>query len=82
MTKRMSASSSNSGDPILEKGRSYEAKVAEVERIIARIEGGELELQQVFDEFATAVEYLRECEAFLHSSQQKIDLLIETLKDD
>ncbi|OKH58039.1 exodeoxyribonuclease VII small subunit [Scytonema sp. HK-05] len=57
-------------------------KVAEIERIIARIEAGDLELQEVFDQFAPAVESLRQCESFLQERQQKVDLLIETLKDE
>ncbi|QLE54896.1 exodeoxyribonuclease VII small subunit [Nostoc sp. TCL26-01] len=61
---------------------NYEAKVAEIDEIIARIESGELELEAVFDQFAHAVEYLRQCETFLQQRQQKIDLLIETLSDD
>ncbi|PMB49023.1 exodeoxyribonuclease VII small subunit [Fischerella thermalis CCMEE 5205] len=60
---------------------NYEAKVAEIEGIIDRIEGGELELADVFEQFAQAVEYLRECESFLRQRQQQVDLLIETLDD-
>ncbi|MCX7596754.1 MAG: exodeoxyribonuclease VII small subunit [Fischerella sp.] len=60
---------------------NYEAKVAEIENIIARIEAGELELAEVFEQFAKAVEYLRECEKFLQQRQQQVDLLIETLND-
>jgi exodeoxyribonuclease VII small subunit len=60
---------------------NYEAKVAEIEGIIARIERGELELADVFEQFAQAVEYLRECESFLRQRQQQVDLLIETLDD-
>ena len=63
-------------------GWSYEEKVVEIETIIAQIEGGSLELQEVFDQFTKAVESLRECESFLKSSQQQVDLLIETLQDD
>ncbi|BAY47495.1 exodeoxyribonuclease VII small subunit [Scytonema sp. HK-05] len=66
----------------MNQGWNYEAKVAEVERIIARIEAGDLELEEVFDQFATAVESLRQCEAFLQERQQKVDLLIETLKEE
>ncbi|MDF5712742.1 MAG: exodeoxyribonuclease VII small subunit [Rhizonema sp. NSF051] len=62
-------------------GWSYEAKVVEIETIIAQIEEGSLELQEVFDQFTKAVESLRECESFLQSSQQQVDLLIETLQD-
>ncbi|BAZ23585.1 exodeoxyribonuclease VII small subunit [Kalymmatonema gypsitolerans NIES-4073] len=66
----------------MNQGWNYEAKVAEIERIIARIEAGDLELEEVFDEFAAAVESLRQCEAFLQQRQQKVDLLIETLKEE
>ncbi|MCC5603018.1 exodeoxyribonuclease VII small subunit [Nostoc favosum] len=75
MVKRKSASSS-------EEGWNYEAKVAEIEGIIARIESGELELEAVFEQFASAVEYLRQCESFLQQRQQQVDLLIETLSDE
>jgi len=75
MVKRKSASSS-------EEGWNYEAKVAEIEGIITRIEAGELELEAVFEQFASAVEYLRQCETFLQQRQQQVDLLIETLSDE
>jgi len=61
---------------------NYEAKVAEIEKIVARIETGELELAEVFEQFALAVGYLRECENFLQQRQQQADLLIETLVDE
>ena len=61
---------------------NYEAAVAKLEALIARIEAGELELEEVFDQFAAAVEYLRQCETFLQERQQQVVLLIETLKDD
>lgn len=75
MVKRKGASSS-------EEGWNYEAKVIEIEGIIARIESGELELEAVFEQFASAVESLRQCESFLQQRQQQVDLLIETLSDD
>ena len=75
MVKRKSASNS-------EEGWNYEAKVVEIEGIITRIEAGELELEAVFDQFATAVEYLRQCEGFLQQRQQQVDLLIETLNQE
>ncbi|MBD2608351.1 exodeoxyribonuclease VII small subunit [Scytonema hofmannii FACHB-248] len=63
-------------------GGNYEAKVAEIERIIIRIEAGELQLEEVFEQFAAAVEYLRQCETFLQQRQQQVNLLIETLNDE
>jgi exodeoxyribonuclease VII small subunit len=59
----------------------YERTVAEVETIIRRIERGELELAEVFEQFSQAVEYLNQCEQFLNQHQQQADLLIETLLD-
>lgn len=63
-------------------GWSYEEKVREIEAIITRIEAGELNLAEVFEQFSTAVESLRECEGFLQQRQQQMNLLIETLTDD
>lgn len=61
---------------------SYEATVEQIETIIGRIEAGELELTEVFDQFALAVDQLRQCETFLHQRQEQMDLLIEKLVDD
>lgn len=60
---------------------NYEATVTKIEHIIAQIESGELDLADVFDQFATAVEYLNQCETFLTQRQQQMDILIETLMD-
>lgn len=61
---------------------NYEATVAQVESILSRIESGELDLADVFEQFSTAVRYLRQCEAFLAQRQKQVDLLIETLTDE
>lgn len=64
------------------EGWSYEMTVKKIETIVARIEAGELELADVFQEFSEAVEYLRQCETFLAERQKQADLLIETLLDE
>jgi exodeoxyribonuclease VII small subunit len=58
---------------------NYEETVRQVEVIMAQIESGELDLADVFDQFAIAVKHLRQCEEFLGQRQQQMDLLIETL---
>ncbi len=63
-------------------GWNYEQTVQQIEGIIARIEAGELDLAEVFDQFGVAVEYLRQCETFLNQRQQQMDLLIENLTDE
>lgn len=65
-----------------ESSWNYEETVAKVERILTRIESGELELADVFEEFSAAVNYLRQCESFLAERQKQVDLLIETLTDE
>ena len=60
---------------------NYKAAVAKVEAIVVQIEAGELDLEEVFNQFAAAIEYLRQCETFLQERQQQVDLLIETLND-
>ncbi|NJL37499.1 MAG: exodeoxyribonuclease VII small subunit [Leptolyngbyaceae cyanobacterium SL_5_9] len=61
---------------------SYEQTVTQIEAIITRIEMGDLELADVFEQFATAVEHLRECEIFLSRQQRQMDVLVETLMDE
>ncbi len=61
---------------------NYEETVAQVESILARIESGELDLADVFEQFSTAVKHLRQCETFLAQRQRQVDLLIETLTDE
>ncbi|PPS40624.1 exodeoxyribonuclease VII small subunit [Chroococcidiopsis sp. TS-821] len=82
MGRRSKVVNSDAVDATLQADWNYEAKVAEVERIIAQIEAGELELEEVFEQFTAAVEYLRQCETFLQQRQQQVDLLIETLSDE
>ncbi len=82
MTEPTSVSSSNSANVAFPEDWNYEAVVAKVETITAAIEAGELELEEVFEQFAAAVEYLRQCEDFLQQRQQQVDLLIETLTDE
>lgn len=61
---------------------NYEETVAEVEEIISRLELGELELADVFEQFTKAVDRLHQCEVFLNHQQQQMDLLVETLLDE
>ena len=65
----------------MKKNWNYETKVEEIETIISRIEAGELQLEEVFEQFSTAVKSLRECESFLKERREQADLMIETLQD-
>jgi exodeoxyribonuclease VII small subunit len=79
-----SSSSSNklsSSKQLQHESWHYESAVAEIETIIGKIESGDLDLEEVFGQFAQAVESLQQCESFLAQRQTQIDLLIETLDD-
>lgn len=60
---------------------SYEKTVEQVETILDAIESGDLELKEVLEQFAVGVESLRQCEEFLTSQQEQVELLLETLED-
>jgi exodeoxyribonuclease VII small subunit len=59
----------------------YETAVERVEEILGEIESGELELTEVFAQFAVAVESLQRCENFLAEQREQVDLLLENLGD-
>ncbi|WP_373545472.1 exodeoxyribonuclease VII small subunit [Chamaesiphon sp.] len=60
---------------------NYEQAVERVEEILAAIEGGGLELSEVFSQFAVAVESLQQCENFLSEQREQVELLLENLGD-
>jgi exodeoxyribonuclease VII small subunit len=60
---------------------NYEMAVAGVEAILGEIEGGDLELTEVFSQFAMAVESLQQCENFLTQQREQVELLMENLGD-
>jgi exodeoxyribonuclease VII small subunit len=69
-------------EPPAETAWNYEASVAQIEEMLALIEAGELQLDDVFALFGVAIEQLKQCETFLNERQQQVDLLIETLNDE
>ena len=64
---------------VKKKAWNYEETVAGVEEILAAIEGGNLELTEVFSQFAVAVDRLNQCETFLVAQREQVELLLENL---
>jgi exodeoxyribonuclease VII small subunit len=58
---------------------NYEETVDRIEAIIDRVESGDLPLEDVFEQFAVAVECLQQCESFLARGKEQMDLAIELL---
>lgn len=59
---------------------NYEEKIAQVEATIAQIESGSLSLEDVFEQFAQAVDAIGHCESFLNQGKQRMELSIEVLE--
>jgi exodeoxyribonuclease VII small subunit len=81
MNKSSSSNNLSSSKQLQPENWHYESAVAEIETIIGKIESGNLDLEEVFGQFAQAVKSLQQCESFLAQRQTQIDLLIETLDD-
>ncbi len=64
---------------VKKKAWNYESTVEGVEEILAAIEGGDLELTEVFSQFAVAVDRLNQCENFLATQREQVELLLENL---
>lgn len=77
MAPRKKATQSNA----IPEDWKYESAVEQVEAIVDRLEAGELELGEVFEQFQQAVQSLNQCEQFLQDKQEQVSLLIETLED-
>jgi exodeoxyribonuclease VII small subunit len=60
----------------------YEMTADRIESAIAAIESGRLSLAEVFEQFASATEDLKRCEAFLNRGQHLRTLWVESLEED
>ncbi len=50
--------------------------------MIAQVESGQLDLADVIEQFVTATQTLKQCEAFLQEKQAQVSILVETLQAD
>ena len=55
----------------------FEAALAELETLVARLEGGDLPLDEALKTFERGVELTRHCQASLKSAQQKVEILLK-----
>lgn len=57
------------------EGISFEQALAELERIVARMESGELSLEQSLQAYKRGAELLQFCQAALKDAQQQVKIL-------
>lgn len=60
-----------------DKPADFEKTLAELERIIARLEEGDLPLEESVKQFERGMALLKDCQKTLNRAEQKVKILIE-----
>ena len=56
---------------------TLEKSLEELEALVARLESGDLSLEQALKEFERGVTLTRQCNAALHEAEQKVEILLK-----
>jgi len=59
------------------KEENFEAALKELEEIVAKLEGGELPLEQSLELFERGVQLTRICQKRLDEAERKVELLVK-----
>ena len=59
------------------KAPDFEQALAELERLVERLERGDLPLDEALKTFERGVELTRHCQTSLKSAQQKVEILLK-----
>ncbi|HLQ11710.1 MAG TPA: exodeoxyribonuclease VII small subunit [Steroidobacteraceae bacterium] len=59
------------------KEPGFEATIAELEALVARMESGDLPLDEALRSFERGVQLTRECQAALQAAQQRVQILTQ-----
>ena len=54
-----------------------EKSLEELEAVVARLESGDLPLEQALKEFERGVKLTRQCQAALQAAEQKVEILLK-----
>ncbi len=60
-----------------DKSPDFEKSLAELEQIVARMEAGDLSLEQSLQQFERGVALARECQQALQVAEQKVEILLK-----
>ena len=64
-----------------EKNFSFEEKLAELEKIVSKLETGEVPLDDAIEEFKKAMELVKECDEKLNSAEEAIAKIVKDNKE-
>ena len=59
------------------KDPDFEQSLAELEKLVQRLEGGELPLDEALKTFERGIELTRHCQTALKVARQKVDILLK-----
>lgn len=59
------------------KDAGFEGTLAELEELVARMEAGDLPLEEALRNFERGVQLTRECQAALQAAQQRVQVLTQ-----
>jgi exodeoxyribonuclease VII small subunit len=59
------------------KESGFEATIAELEALVARMEAGDLPLDEALKSFERGIQLTRECQAALQAAQQRVQILTQ-----
>jgi len=65
-----------------EPGPDFEKTLAELEKLVANLEEGNLSLDESLSGFKHGIELTRQCQAVLDNAQQTVELLTNTQDQD
>ena len=72
---RKKASASGKGAKSTADAVDFEASLAKVQQIVAKLEGGELGLTESLEQYEAGIKELKRCHAILEAAEQKVSLL-------
>ena len=64
-----------------EKNFSFEENLAELEKIVTKLETGEVPLDDAIEEFKKAMDLVKECDEKLNSAQEAIAKIVNENKE-
>ena len=64
------------GPPTTDKSPDFEQSLAELEALVARLEQGDVPLEEALKTFERGVALTRQCQTALRTAQQKVEILL------